>query len=179
MESYELVGDPDLVSRFVPSYQPLEDAQLHAVPTSTGREVLGVVDRRIPATARTIRPSSLFHWRPAICSLKNSPYFWLYGSIPGARRRAILVAAILLSAAAGLPLPIIGYLFGKIINSFPPPEDELREMLLNLIKVAVAYFAITWGWAVCWGATGEMISKELRKALVEKLLGMVSNSSGF
>ncbi|TLD37493.1 leptomycin B resistance protein pmd1 [Venturia nashicola] len=175
MEGYKPAGGPDSVSKYALPNQTLQDAELHSVPTSTGHEGLGFLGREsvVPSVnTSTTRPSSPFCWVLALCSVKNSPYFSLYGSIPGAGRKAILVAAILLSAAAGVPLPIIGYLFGKIINSFPPPEEELRARLIDLIGVAVAYFVITWGWAVCWGLVGEMISKELRKALVEKLLGM-------
>lgn len=176
MESSKHGNRADPAPKLALSGQTLEDAQLHAVPTSTGHEVLGTVGHEniSPAVlSPSTRPDSFSRWVLTVFSLKSSPYFALYGRVPGKRPRTILILAIFLPAAAGVPLPVIGFLFGKIINSFPPPEDELRERLTQLIGVALAYFVITWGWAVCWGTIGEMISRELRKALVEKLLGMV------
>jgi hypothetical protein len=153
----------------------LESAQLHALPTSTGHEILEVVDTEMPQSVATdsTQSQNLKKSVVTVCSLKSSPYFSLYRRLQGPGQLTLLAAAVLLSAAARVPLLIIGFLFGKIINSFPPPEDELRHRLAELIGVALAYFVVTWGWAVCWGFVGEMISQKLRKDLVEKLLGLV------
>lgn len=78
----------------------------------------------------------------------------------------------MLSLAAGVPLPIIGVLFGKMINGFPPDPHDLNVRLGQLMGVAVAYFAITWGWATCWGMIGERVSRGLREEVLEKAIGM-------
>jgi ATP-binding cassette subfamily B (MDR/TAP) protein 1 len=101
----------------------------------------------------------------------HAPYFALYHQLSGRGDRLLLFLGVFLSTVAGLPLPIIGVLFGKIISTFPPPDEELRTLLGQLLAVALGYFAVTWGWAVCWGLIGEKISQGLRKQLVERLLG--------
>ncbi|KAL7274507.1 hypothetical protein RUND412_002589 [Rhizina undulata] len=102
---------------------------------------------------------------------RNS-YFSLYRPLKTWREKSILVLAIVLSLAAGAPLPIIGVIFGKIINAFPPTEDELNTRIGQLLGVAVAYFCITWGWATCWGIVGERVSRGLREELLYKAVGM-------
>lgn len=102
----------------------------------------------------------------------KSSYLDLYKLVNDTQSRAILWAGILLAIAAGTPLPIIGYIFGQIITSFPPPEDVLRTRLYELIGVACGYFIVTTGYAIAWGLTGERISRRFREALVERLLGL-------
>ncbi|PUU81302.1 ABC transporter-like protein [Tuber borchii] len=99
-------------------------------------------------------------------------YFSLYRPLNTWRQRAILLLAIILSLAAGAPLPIIGVIFGKIINHFPPTEEELQTRIGQLLGAAVAYFFITWGWATCWGIVGERVSRGLREDLLRKAVGM-------
>lgn len=102
----------------------------------------------------------------------KTSYFALYRPLTDFQSRAILVTGLLLSVAAGVPLPLIGVILGKIINNFPPREDELKERLVQLMVVAVAYFAITWGWTVCWAVVGERVSRKTREQLVQRSLGM-------
>jgi ATP-binding cassette subfamily B (MDR/TAP) protein 1 len=113
---------------------------------------------------------------PSLHSLKSqwkthAQYFVLYRHLRGWGDRLLLALGLLLSIVAGLPLPIIGVLFGRIINTFPPPDDELRNLLGQLLAVALAYFVVTWSWAICWGLIGEKISQDVRKQLVKRLLG--------
>ncbi|KAF2843130.1 P-loop containing nucleoside triphosphate hydrolase protein [Patellaria atrata CBS 101060] len=102
----------------------------------------------------------------------KTSYFTLYRPVKSVKLRLILFCGILFSVAAGIPLPLIGVIFGKIIDNFPPEEHELQTRIAQLLGVACAYFVVTWGWAVCWGTIGEMVSRNLREALVEKVLGM-------
>jgi ATP-binding cassette subfamily B (MDR/TAP) protein 1 len=102
----------------------------------------------------------------------KSSYLDLFKLVNDAKSKAILWAGILLAIAAGTPLPIIGYIFGQIITSFPPPEDVLRERLYQLVGVACGYFIVTTGYAISWGLTGERISRRFRETLVERLLGL-------
>jgi ATP-binding cassette subfamily B (MDR/TAP) protein 1 len=102
----------------------------------------------------------------------QTSYFTLYHTLDDTESRVILVLAIILAIAAGLPLPIIGVILGRIINNFPPPADELKALLIRLMSVAVCYFVVTWGWAVCWAVTGERVSRKLRERLLRRALGM-------
>jgi ATP-binding cassette, subfamily B (MDR/TAP), member 1 len=102
----------------------------------------------------------------------RTSYFTLYRPLKDTSSRLILAAGIILAVAAGVPLPLIGYIFGEIINSFPPEEGELETRLFQLIGIAAAYFIITWGWSTAWGVVGERVSRGLREELVEKAMGM-------
>lgn len=102
----------------------------------------------------------------------KTSYFALYRPLNDPGSRAILVLGISLAIAAGLPLPLIGVILGRIINNFPPPQDELRTLLFRLMSVAVGYFAVTWGWAVCWAVIGERVSRKTREGLLHRALGM-------
>lgn len=102
----------------------------------------------------------------------KASYFALYRPVKDLETRVILLLGLVLAVAAGVPLPLIGLVFGKIINNFPPDEDELRTRLTQLMGIAVAYFAVTWAWTVCWGIIGERVSRRLRESLVERAVGM-------
>ncbi|KAL1311276.1 hypothetical protein AAFC00_001463 [Neodothiora populina] len=99
-------------------------------------------------------------------------YLSLFWPLKSASERLTLLAGILFAIAAGVPLPIIGLIFEKIINSFPPSEHELHTALVQLMGVAVGYFAVTAGYTICWGLTGERLSRKLREMLVQRLLGL-------
>ncbi|KAF2687161.1 leptomycin B resistance protein pmd1 [Lentithecium fluviatile CBS 122367] len=102
----------------------------------------------------------------------KTSYFTLYKPLQDFESRFILLSGLLLAVSAGLPLPLISVILGKIINDFPPKEDELRLRLAELLGVAVAYFVITWGWTFCWAVVGERLSRKTRERLVERTLGM-------
>ncbi|KAI5811593.1 ABC transporter-like protein [Peziza echinospora] len=102
----------------------------------------------------------------------QTQYFRLYTPLKTKREKLLLFLAVLFSLAAGVPLPIIGVIFGKLINNFPPSEDQLKAKLGQLMGVAVAYFFITWGWATFWGMIGERIARGLREQVLRKVVGM-------
>lgn len=102
----------------------------------------------------------------------QTSYFALYQPLKDWRSRCTLAAAVILSICAGIPFPIIALTFGRIINSFPPSEDALLQDIGVIIGVAVIYFLVTWGWALCFGLVGEKISRSFREAIVKKAVGM-------
>ncbi len=65
----------------------------------------------------------------------KTSYFALYRPLQDWRSRCILAAAIIFAIAAGVPLPIIGVIFGRIIDGFPPSEEELATKLTQLLGV--------------------------------------------
>ncbi|KAL9622501.1 MAG: hypothetical protein Q9160_003177 [Pyrenula sp. 1 TL-2023] len=102
----------------------------------------------------------------------KTSYFALFRQLNDFTSRACLVCGTLLAIAAGVPLPVIGVIFAKLIDSFPPSDAELNLRLKQLLGVATAYFAITWAWAICWSFVGENVSRRLREKTVERVLGM-------
>ncbi|KAF2644625.1 hypothetical protein P280DRAFT_176000 [Massarina eburnea CBS 473.64] len=102
----------------------------------------------------------------------KTSYFALYRPLDDLQSRLILFLACILSIAAGVPLPLIGVILGKIINNFPPDEVALDIRLKQLMAIAVVFFLVTWGWSVCWAVIGERVSRKTRERLVERTLGM-------
>lgn len=102
----------------------------------------------------------------------RTTYTSLYRPLNTLDAYVLLALAIALGLAAGAPLPIIGFIFGKIINEFPLPPDELRVRLGQLLAAACAFFIVTWGWSVCWGIIGERLSRSFRLQTLHRLLGM-------
>ena len=108
----------------------------------------------------------------SILNVYRKSYVALYRPLDNKSSKLLLCAAMILSIAAGAPLPIIGYLFSKIIDRFPLPEDELKVRLGQLMGVAITYFVLSWAWSSCWGLIGERIAKSLKISLVERVVGM-------
>lgn len=102
----------------------------------------------------------------------KTSYFALYRPLDDFGSRTVLVLGIVLAILAGLPIPFIGVILGRIINNFPPPENELRTLLGYLMIVAAGYFVVTWGWAVAWAVIGERVSRKTREQLLHRALGM-------
>ena len=67
--------------------------------------------------------------------IPGSSYIALFRPLQDVRSRLILVAGIVFAIAAGVPLPIIGIIFARIINAFPPSEDEIRTRISELLGV--------------------------------------------
>jgi peptidoglycan/LPS O-acetylase OafA/YrhL len=65
----------------------------------------------------------------------GSSYIALFRPLQDVQSRLILVAGIVFAVAAGVPLPIIGVIFARIINAFPPSEDEIRTRISELLGV--------------------------------------------
>ncbi|KAJ8117352.1 hypothetical protein OPT61_g1438 [Boeremia exigua] len=102
----------------------------------------------------------------------KTSYFALFRPLDDFESRFILFLGVVLAILAGLPIPFIGIILGRIINDFPPPEDELRTLLGYLMIVAACYFVVTWGWAVAWAVIGERVSRKTREQLLHRALGM-------
>ncbi|KAJ9649488.1 hypothetical protein H2199_000263 [Coniosporium tulheliwenetii] len=160
--SHLAVGDPDGDRHSKAGSQWRRDTELVSLSTAQNRvwhNHLSNVPRKALRQVLGLNP------------FKTS-YITLYRPLKDFQSRMILLAGVILAVAAGVPLPIIGVIFGRIIDSFPPSEAELETRIGQLLGVAAAYFVITWGWAVCWGIIGERVSRGLRESLVERALGM-------
>lgn len=120
-------------------------------------------------------------------SAGGSSYLALYRPLDDLQSRLILLCGILCAIAAGaresstttvfrvltsLALPIIGVIFARIIDVFPPTEAEVESRVYQLIAVACAYFVVTWGWAFCFGIVGARVSRGLRIQLIDRALGL-------
>ena len=100
----------------------------------------------------------------------KSSYFALYCTLRKGTDRLCVACGVVFAIAAGVPLPIIGVIFGKLISAFPPSQDEMLLRIQQLLGVAVAYFAVTSIYTISFGRTGEKIAIDLRLRLLSSLL---------
>lgn len=77
------------------------------------------------------------HLSPKTAEVKEpkASYIALFRPIDDLQSRFILFCAIVFAIAAGAPLPIIGVIFSKIINTFPPSEEEIKSRISELVAV--------------------------------------------
>lgn len=133
----------------------------------------------------TLDPAHPREWQPSVAALSGkvykqllglnpfkSSFLSLYGSLENGRENATAAAGAILAIAAGVPLPIMFVIFGKIINAFPPQEHELRDRIGQLLGVAAAYFAITTLYMTAFGRVGEKIAINIRERLLRCLLNL-------
>ena len=148
------------------------------------------VDGKARGSQSPLKSLRLF-LKDGILKRTGSSYIALFRPLQDTQSRSILFCAVALAIAAGAPLPIIGVIFARIIDSFPPSEDEIRTrvsqllavgefvsidflflLLILLTPLAIAYFVVTWGWAFCWGIVGTRVSRGLRTQMVDRALGL-------
>ncbi|ESZ93817.1 hypothetical protein SBOR_5812 [Sclerotinia borealis F-4128] len=96
----------------------------------------------------------------------GSSYIALFRPLEDFQSRFILFCGVVFAIAAGAPLPIIGIIFARIIDVFPPSEEEVEARVYQLVAV------VTWGWAFCWGIVGARVSRGLRIQMVDRALGL-------
>ncbi|KAI4655462.1 hypothetical protein J4E93_000174 [Alternaria ventricosa] len=159
--------------------QPLLDSEESEIEDEPSVRHSTQWERHVEPSLATVQPQAfegptVFRQRfiRQILGLNKTSYFALYRQLDDVGSKTILVLGIVTAILAGLPLPLIGVVLGRIINNFPPNPDELKHLLFRLMSVAVGYFVITWAWAVCWAVIGERVSRKTRERLLHRALGM-------
>ncbi|KAI9003540.1 ABC transporter [Gaertneriomyces semiglobifer] len=102
----------------------------------------------------------------------------------------LVAAGIVCALGAGAPLPLIGILFGDLVNEFslklssterynsltPDDLDTFKDnvdaKVLKLLFVAIGYFILTYIYTASWSMIGERVTKRLREEYVGKVLRM-------
>lgn len=97
----------------------------------------------------------------------------------------LLVVGTLAALAAGVPLPLIGLFFGKMVNGFnsiscertamSPAErqdflDSVGDHVVAIVIIAAVNFVLIWVYTSCWSSLGERIVRRLRERYVQALL---------
>ncbi|ORX77993.1 P-loop containing nucleoside triphosphate hydrolase protein [Basidiobolus meristosporus CBS 931.73] len=98
----------------------------------------------------------------------------------------LIVVGTLCALGAGVPLPLIGALFGDLIDNFSskfssgaaamtPEEvgefrDGVNHKILQLIYVAIGYFVLTYAYTVCWSLIGERLTRQVREHYLRSVL---------
>jgi hypothetical protein len=91
-------------------------------------------DRKSQKWTTMLNPLRLLPNNSALKSTSVS-YFALFRPLHDVQSRFVLSCGIVLAIAAGAPLPIIGVIFARIIDVFPPTEDEVHQRISQLLGV--------------------------------------------
>ncbi|KAI1150174.1 P-loop containing nucleoside triphosphate hydrolase protein [Nemania diffusa] len=105
---------------------------------------------------------------------------------PTALDYALLVIGTITSIGAGIPFPILGILFGELVDELngatcaaegttgsESSEDYLaaiNQKILLVVAAALAQFALIYIYGVCWNLFGERLSHRLREKYLRSLL---------
>ena len=92
-------------------------------------------EKREPSRREKMLKSLKLLPKSGVRKLPGSSYFALFRPLQDVQSRLILVVGIIFSLAAGVPLPLIGVIFARIINAFPPSEDDIRRRISELLGV--------------------------------------------
>lgn len=123
-------------------------------------------DRQLPVAPL----SGHFHRRRFGVKMFKSSYIALYKSLEYSSDRALVGLAVVLAVAAGVPLPIIGVIFGRLISNFPPSPEDLRLRITELLSAAAGYFVVTAAYTTIFGFTSEKVATRKREVLLDALL---------
>ena len=78
---------------------------------------------------------ALHFWASCGATRRSASYIALFRPLQDIQSRLVLLGGILFAIAAGAPLPIIGVIFARIIDVFPPTEEEVRMRVFQLLAV--------------------------------------------
>ncbi|TGJ80793.1 hypothetical protein E0Z10_g7975 [Xylaria hypoxylon] len=114
-------------------------------------------------------------------------YFYLLNyAEPTTLDYALLVIGTISSIAAGIPFPVLGILFGELVDDLngatcaaegetgsQSPEEyqaAINQKILIVVAVALAQFALIYIYGVCWNLFGERLAHRLREKYFRSLL---------
>jgi ABC-type multidrug transport system fused ATPase/permease subunit len=97
---------------------------------------------------------------------------------------AMLVLGIICAIASGVPFPLIGIIFGQLIDDFnsascDSPEssnasadyqNSINDKVLLILYLAIAQFITIYFHLSCWSLTGARLAQRLRESYLQNLL---------
>ncbi|KAI1169550.1 P-loop containing nucleoside triphosphate hydrolase protein [Nemania sp. FL0916] len=105
---------------------------------------------------------------------------------PTALDYVLLVVGVVTSIGAGIPFPLLGVLFGELVDQLNgatcaaggTPETEspheylaaINQKIVLVVTAAVAQFALIYIYSVCWNLFGERLSHRIREKYFRSLL---------
>lgn len=99
----------------------------------------------------------------------------------------ILSVAIISAIASGVPFPLIGIVFGQLLNDFNSVEcdgstdtsssesdsdyqNSINPKILLIFYLAIAQFVLIYGHLLCWSLHGSRLAQRLRESYLQNLL---------
>lgn len=110
------------------------------------------------------------------------PRLLLAGS-PSAADKGTLLLGVICSIAAGVPFPLIGVLFGQLLDDFnaatcsessgsSDSEDQsgINSRIAIIVYLAIAQFVLIYAHLSCWSLHGARLAQRLRERYLQNLL---------
>jgi ABC-type multidrug transport system fused ATPase/permease subunit len=120
-----------------------------------------------------------------IQKLAGFPSLFLAGN-PSKRDLGTLLLGILSSIASGVPFPLIGILFGQLLDDFNAVtcnsdepsssssdakyQSDINSKILIIVYLAIAQFVLIYAHLTCWTLTGARLAQRLREGYLQNLL---------
>lgn len=95
---------------------------------------------------------------------------------------ALIVVGVIASIGAGIPFPLLGILFGQLVDDLNSTscsasssasasvQSAVNEKVLDVIWVTIANFCLIWLHCGCWSLFGERLVRKLRYNYLKALL---------
>ncbi|KAL1954144.1 hypothetical protein VTO42DRAFT_1724 [Malbranchea cinnamomea] len=94
----------------------------------------------------------------------------------------VLVCGVLAAIASGVPFPLLGILFGQLVDDLNTSTCEagtgdpadyqaaVNDKILTVVYIAIAYFVLVYICVGCWNLTGERLAQRLRERYLRSIL---------
>ncbi|PWY69690.1 ABC multidrug transporter SidT [Aspergillus heteromorphus CBS 117.55] len=119
---------------------------------------------------------------PLLQKLAGYPNLLLAGN-PSKGDLGTLASAIVFAIASGVPFPIIGIIFGELLDNFnsiscaesdgttdSSSASSINSEILLIVYLAIAQFVLIYGHLTCWTLYGARLSQRLRENYLQNLL---------
>lgn len=111
-------------------------------------------------------------------------YRLLVAAQPSRRDVATLVLGIISAIAAGVPFPIVGIIFGQLLDDFnaatctvpssaaaaDADQHSVNNKILLIFYLAIAQFLAIYCHLTCWSLTGARLAQRLRERYLQALM---------
>ncbi|PGH05897.1 hypothetical protein GX51_02678 [Blastomyces parvus] len=94
----------------------------------------------------------------------------------------LLIVGLLAAIASGVPFPLMGILFGQLVDNLNSAscsadsqlgaayQAEVNEKVLKVVYIGIAYFVLVYIYVASWNLFGERLAQRLRERYFKSLL---------
>lgn len=118
-----------------------------------------------------------------LAKLSDYPSMLLAGK-PSKKDRFMLLLGIVCAIASGVPFPLIGIVFGQLLDDFndvtcaasassgsdAEEQGSINDKILLIVYLAIAQFVVIYLHLACWSLTGARLAQRLRESYLKNLI---------